>query len=273
MTLIDEARGEHLLALMPDAVTASGGSAANTISGVLSFGSRAAYVGKVRKDALGDRFAADMRAQGVAFATGAAPDGPATARSFIIVTPDGQRTMNTFLGACQKLGPDDVDPAEIAAARITYLEGYLWDPPAAKEAFRKAAAAAHEAGRQVALTLSDAFCVDRYRDEFLDLLRTRQVDLVFANETELTSLYQTADFETALLALRQDAALGVVTRGRTARSRCAGPRRPTRTSSSSRPWWTRPAPATSSRPGFSSGTHATCRSAKASNSAPWPHPR
>ena len=213
MMLIDEARGEHLLNLMEDAVTASGGSAANTIAGVLSFGGRGAYVGKVRDDALGARFAADMAARGISFRTAPAPDGPATARSFIIVTPDGQRTMNTFLGACQNLGPADVDPAEIAAARITYLEGYLWDPAAAKDAFRKAAEAAHAAGRQVALTLSDGFCVDRYRDEFTELLRSRQVDIVFANTQELQALYQTADFATALSALRQDAALAVVTRG------------------------------------------------------------
>jgi sugar/nucleoside kinase (ribokinase family) len=128
------------------------------------------------------------------------------------VTPDGERTMNTYLGAAQDLNPSDIDEAQIAAARIVYLEGYLWDPKNAKEAFVKAATIAHTAGRQVALTLSDSFCVDRYRDEFLDLMRKGTVDLVFANEAELHSLYQTSDFEGALKQLRDDTKLGVVTR-------------------------------------------------------------
>jgi adenosine kinase len=148
----------------------------------------------------------------VDFATPPAKDGPATARCYIMVTPDGERTMNTYLGAAQHLHPRDVDGAAVAAAAITYLEGYLWDPDNAKEAFRKAAGLAHEAGRVVALTLSDSFCVDRWRNEFLDLMRKRTVDLVFANEAELKSLYLTADFDTAVSALREDAALAVVTR-------------------------------------------------------------
>ena len=139
-------------------------------------------------------------------------EGPATARSFILVTPDGERTMNTFLGACQGLGPDDIDAETVASANITYLEGYLWDPAEAKIAFRKAAALAHQNERRVAITLSDSFCVDRYRDEFRDLLRTRQVDILFANEHELKSLYATSDFDTAVAALREEGALGVVTR-------------------------------------------------------------
>jgi adenosine kinase len=190
----------------------SGGSAANTIVGVAGFGARAAFIGKVKDDELGQAFAHDIRAAGVAFDTPPAADGPSTARCYVMVTPDGERTMNTFLGAAQDLHPADVDPDAIAAAAITYLEGYLWDPPHAKEAFRKAAKIAHEAGRKVALTLSDAFCVDRYRAEFVDLIRNRTVDLVFANESELKSLYETADFDTALAALRRQAALAVVTR-------------------------------------------------------------
>jgi adenosine kinase len=212
MALIDEARADAIYEAMGPAVEVSGGSAANTIVGVAGFGARAAFIGKVKDDELGQAFAHDIRAAGVAFDTPPAADGPSTARCYVMVTPDGERTMNTFLGAAQDLHPADVDPDAIAAAAITYLEGYLWDPPHAKEAFRKAAKIAHEAGRKVALTLSDAFCVDRYRAEFVDLVRNRTVDLVFANESELKSLYETADFDTALAALRQQAALAVVTR-------------------------------------------------------------
>src|SRR5262249_5910448 len=145
---------------------------------------------------------------GVAFETAPAADGPATGCSYILVTPDGERTMNTYLGAAQNLSPADIDPGQIAASRFTYLEGYLWDPKDAKDAFVKAATIAHDAGREVALTLSDAFCVDRYRDEFLELMRGGTVDLVFANEAELHSLYQTSDFDGALKQLREDATLG-----------------------------------------------------------------
>jgi sugar/nucleoside kinase (ribokinase family) len=212
MALIDEARAEAIYDAMGPAVEISGGSAANTVVGVAGFGARAAFVGKVKDDDLGRAFAHDIRAAGVAFDTPPAADGPSTARSYIMVTPDGERTMNTYLGAAQDLHPNDVDPDAVAAAAITYLEGYLWDPPRAKEAFRKAATVAHGAGRLVALTLSDAFCVDRYRAEFLDLIRTGTVDLVFANERELHSLYETADFDTALAALRAEARLAVVTR-------------------------------------------------------------
>jgi sugar/nucleoside kinase (ribokinase family) len=212
MALIDEARAEAIYASMGPSTQISGGSAANTIAGVASFGARAAFVGKVKDDPLGKAFAHDIRATGVAFATKAAADGPATARSYILVTPDGERTMNTYLGAAQNLTPADIDAGEIAAAGITYLEGYLWDPPHAKEAFRKAAEIAHASDRLVALTLSDAFCVDRYRDEFLNLMRTGAVDLVFANESELISLYQTSDFDSAIAALRGDVKLAAVTR-------------------------------------------------------------
>jgi sugar/nucleoside kinase (ribokinase family) len=212
MALIDEARAEAIYASMGPAIEISGGSAANTIAGVASFGARAAFVGKVKDDPLGKAFTHDIRAAGVAFTTPHAVDGPSTARSYILVTPDGERTMNTFLGAAQNLTPADLDETQIAAAGVTYLEGYLWDPPPAKEAFLKAAEIAHRAARIVALTLSDAFCVDRYRDEFLNLMRTGAVDLIFANESELRSLYQTADFDSAIASLRNDVKLAVVTR-------------------------------------------------------------
>ena len=212
MALIDEARAAAIYADMGPATEMSGGSAANTIVGVASLGARAAYVGKVKADQIGGLYSHDIRAAGVAFETTAASGGPATGCSYILVTPDGERTMNTYLGAAQELTPDDIDEAQIAAAQIVYLEGYLWDPKDAKDAFVKAAGIAHKAGRRVALTLSDSFCVDRYRDEFLDLMRKGTVDLVFANEAELHSLYQTSDFDTALKQLRADTRLGVVTR-------------------------------------------------------------
>jgi len=212
MALIDEVRAEAIYASMGPAIEISGGSGANTIAGVASFGARAAFVGKVKDDELGRAFAHDIRAAGVAFDTPPASDGPSTARCYVLVTPDGERTMNTYLGAAQDLHPNDVDPDVVTGAAITYLEGYLWDPPRAKEAFRKAASIAHCAGRKVALTLSDAFCVGRYRDEFLNLMRTGAVDLIFANESELKSLYETADFDTAAAALRNDVRLAVVTR-------------------------------------------------------------
>jgi adenosine kinase len=212
MALIDEARAAAIYRDMGPATTMSGGSAANTIVGVASFGARAAYVGKVKQDEIGQLYTHDIRAAGVAFDTKAAADGPATGCSYILVTGDGERTMNTYLGAAQNLLPGDIDPAEIAAAQVIYLEGYLWDPKDAKDAFVKASTIAHGAGRQVALTLSDAFCVDRYRDEFIELMRKGTVDLVFANESELHSLYKTSDFDAALKALREDVKLGVVTR-------------------------------------------------------------
>ncbi|MDI4234211.1 adenosine kinase [Bradyrhizobium sp. Arg237L] len=212
MALIDEVRAGAIYQDMGPATEMSGGSAANTIVGVANFGARAAYVGKIKDDQIGRLYAHDIRAAGVAFETRPAADGPATGCSYILVTPDGERTMNTYLGAAQDLTPADIDEAQIAASRIVYLEGYLWDPASAKEAFVKAAGIAHGAGRQVALTLSDSFCVDRYRDEFLELMRKGTVDLVFANEAELRSLYQTADFDSALKQFRVDAKLGVVTR-------------------------------------------------------------
>src|SRR3981081_2841416 len=213
MALIDEARAASIYQDMGPAIEMSGGSAANTIVGVANLGARPAYVGKVRDDQIGRMYMHDIRAAGVAFETKPASGGPATGCSYILVTPDGERTMHTYLGAAQELMPDDIDAAEVAASAILYLEGYLWDPKSAKDAFVKASSIAHEQGRQVALTLSDSFCVDRYRGEFLDLMRRGTVDLVFANEAELHSLYQTSDFDTALTQWRRDAKLGVVTRG------------------------------------------------------------
>jgi sugar/nucleoside kinase (ribokinase family) len=212
MSLIDEARAAAIYRDMGPAVEMSGGSAANTIVGLASLGARAAYVGKVRDDQIGRLYTHDIRAAGVAFETRPAADGPATGCSYILVTADGERTMNTYLGAAQELSAADIDPSQVAASALLYLEGYLWDPANAKEAFVKAATIAHQADRQVALTLSDSFCVDRYRDEFLELIRNGTVDLVFANEAELHSLYQSSDFDTALKLLRSDARLAVVTR-------------------------------------------------------------
>jgi len=212
MALIDEARAKTIYDAMGPAMQISGGSAANTIAGVASFGARAAFVGKVKDDEVGRIFRHDITKAGVTFDTKAATDGPATARSYIMVTPDGERTMNTYLGAAQNLHPDDIDETQIADAAITYLEGYLWDPTDAKDAFLKAAKIAHGANRMVSLTLSDAFCVDRYRAEFIKLLRDGVIDLLFANEAELKSLYETADFDTAVAALRKDAKLAAVTR-------------------------------------------------------------
>jgi sugar/nucleoside kinase (ribokinase family) len=212
MTLIDQTRAEAIYEAMGPAVEMSGGSAANTIVGLSSLGARGAFVGKVKDDELGRAFAHDIRAAGVAFATSPAADGPSTGRCYVLVTPDGERTMNTYLGAAQDLHPADIDADAVAASQVTYLEGYLWDPKNAKDAFLKAAKIAHDADRKVALTLSDAFCVDRWRDEFLQLMRSRTVDLIFANEAELRSLYQSSDFDAAVAALRADIDVAVVTR-------------------------------------------------------------
>ena len=211
MMLIDADRANELYGLMEPALEMSGGSAANTIAGIASFGGKAGFIGKVRNDQLGDVFAHDIRALGVTYGTPSATEGAPTARCLILVTPDAQRTMNTFLGACQALGPDDVDPYLIESAQITYLEGYLWDPEMAKAAFRKAMDIAHAANRKVALTLSDAFCVDRYRDEFRELVKN-QVDILFANEAEITSLYEAKDFDEALQHVRQDCKFAALTR-------------------------------------------------------------
>lgn len=213
MNLIDAERAEHLYSVMGPAVETSGGCAGNTAVGVASFGGTAAYFGKVADDHLGTVFTHDIRAIGVKFDVPPLVKDPPTARSMIFVTPDGERSMNTYLGACVELSPADVDSDTVAASQITYFEGFLWDPPQAKDAIRLCADIAHKNGRQVAMSLSDSFCVDRYRDEFLELMRSGTVDLVFANEAELKSLYQTADFQTALDAVREDVAMSAVTRG------------------------------------------------------------
>jgi adenosine kinase len=212
MQLVDEATAERLYAAMGQTTVVSGGSAANTIIGAASLGCKTAFVGRVKADEPGKMFAHDIKQAMVDFATPASSDGPATARCLVFVTPDGQRTMNTFLGACQNLTEADVDAGIVAQSAITYLEGYLWDPPAAKAAFVKASKIARDAGQRVALTLSDAFCVDRYRDEFLGLMRDGSVQILFANEHELHSLYQTGDFDTALGSLRGENLLAAVTR-------------------------------------------------------------
>ena len=212
MMLIDEPRAHAIYDAMGPAMEVSGGSAANTIVGLASLGARAGFIGKIKDDGLGHAYSHDIRAAGVSFATRPATEGPSTGRCYVLVTPDGERTMNTYLGAAQDLNSADIDADAIAASAIVYLEGYLWDPQNAKQAFLKAAKIAHDAGRKVALTLSDAFCVDRWRDEFLQLMRSRTVDLIFANEAELHSLYQSSDFDAAIAALRADIDVAVVTR-------------------------------------------------------------
>jgi adenosine kinase len=211
MRLIDGGEAERLYDHMGTAQLISGGCAGNTAAGVASFGGRTAFIGKVAEDELGRFYRHDMYALGIAFPTAAVTDGTPTARSMILITPDGERTMNTNLAACQELTPADIDRKTVEGAAITYLEGYLWDPPKAKEAFRIAARTAHGAGRKVAMTLSDSFCVDRFREEFLELMRTGQLDIVFANQHEVLSLYQTSDFKTAVSLIQQDVPLAVVT--------------------------------------------------------------
>lgn len=214
MSLVDEARAEALRERVDPRAQCSGGSAANTMAGIASLGGRSAFLGKVRDDGLGALFTRDIRTAGVAFRTPHASDGPGTGRCLVLISPDAQRTMQTFLGAAGDLGPDDVeiDHDTIAASRITYLEGYLFDPPPAKRAFESAARIAHEAGGEVALSLSDAFCVDRHRGAFLDLVRGH-VDVLFANEVEIRSLYRTDDFDQAAAAAARDCRLAILTRG------------------------------------------------------------
>lgn len=211
MQLVDERRARSLYDAMGPAIEVSGGSAANTIVGVASFGGRAQYVGKVRNDQLGDVFSHDLRSVGVRYTTPTATSGPATGRCLIVVTPDAQRTMSTYLGASTRLGPADIDADVIARGRILYLEGYLFDPPAAQEAFRVAAGIAHAAGRKVALTLSDPFCVARHRLAFLELLE-RHVDVLFANEAEICALYHENDFDAAVARARRQCEIAALTR-------------------------------------------------------------
>lgn len=211
MTLIDADRATELYAEMGSGVEVSGGSAANTVAGVASFGGSAAYLGKVRDDQLGEVFGHDLRATGVTFRSPAAVDGPPTGRCLIIVTPDAQRTLNTYLGASSNLGPDDIDAELVDGAKLTFLEGYLFDLPEAKEAYWKASRMAHSAGRKVALTLSDSFCVERHRPEWLDLVRD-QVDVLFANDDELPALYE-CDLDQAIERVRAEVDTSFVTLG------------------------------------------------------------
>jgi sugar/nucleoside kinase (ribokinase family) len=211
MMLIDEARAETLYAAMGPGVEVSGGSCGNTMAGIASLGGKGAYFGKVKQDQLGAVFTHDLRSIGVAFETPQATQGPSTARCLILVTPDAQRTMNTYLGACTGLGPGDIDTKVVAAAQVTYVEGYLWDEPEAKKAVLKAFDAAHAAGRLVSITLSDSFCVDRYRDEFRALVRDK-IDILFGNEAEIKSLYQVDTFEKALEATRREGKIAALTR-------------------------------------------------------------
>lgn len=211
MNLIDAHRAEELYQRMGPAVEISGGSAANTAAGIASLGGVAAFVGKVCNDQLGDVFSHDIRATGVAFDTPRIVGAPPTARSLILVTPDGHRTMNTMLGACVELGPEDIDQPLIESAPITYLEGYLWDKPKAKDAFLKAAAISHAAGRRVSLTLSDSFCVDRHRDSFRALINGH-VDILFGNEHEIMALFEVETLAEAMDLVRGDCEIAVITR-------------------------------------------------------------
>ncbi len=211
MTLIDTQRANALYSAMGPGVEVSGGSAANTLAGVASLGGAGAYIGKVRNDTLGGVFTHDINAIGVDYRTPPATAGESTARCLIFVTPDAQRTMQTYLGVSVTLGPDDIDEGRIADSQITYLEGYLFDPPEAKKAFVKASEAAHAAKRKVALTLSDPFCVDRHRDSFMHLI-SGHVDIVFANEAEIKSLFKVDDFDDALQQIRGHCEIAALTR-------------------------------------------------------------
>ena len=212
MTLIDALHAEALYDAMGPGVEVSGGSAANTTVGISSFGGRSAFIGRVKDDQLGAVFAHDIRAAGVHYSTPATKAGPPSGRCLILVTPDAQRTMGTFLGSSSFLTPDDVDASLVQRSAVTYLEGYLWDEPDAKAAFIYAANLAHEAGRRVALSLSDAFVVDRHREEFLDLVEGH-IDLLFANEVEICSLYETDDFDVALQRVSGHCEVAALTRG------------------------------------------------------------
>ena len=211
MSLIDATDAERLYKIMGPGVEASGGSAANTIAGIAALGGRTAYIGKVADDQLGDVFTHDIRAVGVTYDTPRLTEGLSTARCLIFVTPDAQRTMQTFLGATTQLGPEDVNIDYITGSKVLYLEGYLWDQPRAKEAMRNAAIKAQEAGVKVAFTTSDAFCVDRFRDEFIELI-DNHVDILFANESEILSLYQVQSFDEALQKVKGHAEIAALTR-------------------------------------------------------------
>lgn len=210
MMLVDEDLSKKLYDAIPPAIEQSGGSAGNTAAGAASFGARVAYIGKVHDDQLGRVFSHDIRAAGVSFKTSPLTEGPATATSIILITPDAQRTMNTFLGACADLAPADIDETTVATASVTYVEGYLWDREKAKAAVIKAMDLAHQHGREVALTLSDSFCVDRFRSEFQTLVREK-VDILFANEAEILSLYESNDLDKVLEQLKNYVKVAAIT--------------------------------------------------------------
>ena len=211
MTLIDTARAERLYAAMGPSTEISGGSAANSMVGVTSLGGSAAFIGRVNDDQLGAVFGHDIRAAGVEFTAKPATDGDPTGRCLIIVTPDAQRTLNTYLGASARLGRPDLDHDLLARAQVLFLEGYLWDEADAKDAFREAAGVSHASGNRVAFTLSDSFCVDRHRAEFLELIE-HDVDVLFANEAEICSLYQVDTFDDALQRVASHCEIAALTR-------------------------------------------------------------
>ena len=211
MTLVDADQGASIYQAMGPTVEMSGGSVGNTMAGLASLGGTGSYIGKVRNDQLGGTFQQSLQSLGIDFSTQPAVDGSPTARCLVVVTPDGQRSMATYLGACTELGPEDIDADTIRSHSITYLEGYLWDAPQAMEAMVTAAQLARDAGRRVALTLSDSFCVDRHRDSFKELIR-EHIDILFANEDEIVSLYQVGDVHQAVELIRRDCPLTAVTR-------------------------------------------------------------
>ena len=212
MGLVDLNVSTRLYETIDSGVECSGGSAANTITAITSLGGRGAFVGKVGNDTFGHVFTRDMNLSGVHFKTEAAKSSSGTATCIVFITPDAERTMQTYLGASLELNPEDIVANDVKAAKITFLEGYLWDPPAAKDAFLKAANLAHSAGREVSLSLSDRFCVDRHRQEFLNLVDAH-IDILFANEEEIQSLFQLSTFHEALTAVRQKCAVVAITRG------------------------------------------------------------
>jgi sugar/nucleoside kinase (ribokinase family) len=270
MNLIDAERAELLYSRMGPAIEASGGSAGNTAAGIASFGSRSAYFGKVADDQLGKIFNHDIRAQGVHFETRPLKDTPPTARSMIFVTPDGERSMNTYLGACVELGPEDVEADVVAGSKVTYFEGYLWDPPRAKDAIRLCADIGHKHGREMSMTLSDPFCVDRYRNEFLELMRSGTIDIIFANADEAKSLYQTDNFEHAVRSCARIASSQRSPAPSMVRSLSGVMNATTSTRLTLTRWSTPPAPAISMRRVSCTATPMANRSMSAAGSAAWP---
>jgi len=212
MTLIDTERAERLYAKMAPAIETSGGSAANTMAGVASFGGKVSYIGKVRDDQLGTVFGHDIRAVGVDFDMTSATDGPPTGRCLVVVTPDAARTLNTFLGISSLLHPNDVDLGLVASAKVLYCEGYIWDIDITKQAIRKAVEACGAAGNKVSFTLSDSFCVERHHSEWLELV-DGPIDILFGNDDEIFALYETKDLDTAVAAVQGRCEIACITLG------------------------------------------------------------